>query len=207
MERPERRRFSLKRIETLLWIAGFGCASVCLLTAVHASSARRVAAQIEVAGAPKPAVAAPEKGHPSADAIDGVMGRMEVPELGLTVPIMTDFDPESLRRGVGHIRGTALPGGLGTVGLAGHRDTYFRPLRRIAAGMSIHLVDTHGSFRYEVDWTEIVSPEQVRVLDIQDQPELTLITCYPFDFVGAAPQRFIVHAHLLSLTPEPAAKR
>ncbi len=135
------------------------------------------------------------------------MGRLEMPELGLTVPIMDDFDPESLRRGVGHIRGTASPGGLGTVGLAGHRDTYFRPLRKIAPGMSIHLVDESGSYRYEVESTEIVLPEQVRVLDIQDRPELTLITCYPFDYVGAAPKRFIVHARLMSLTPESATKR
>ena len=132
---------------------------------------------------------------------------MEVPQLGLTVPIMADFDPESLRRGVGHIRGTAVPGGLGTVGLAGHRDTYFRPLRSITRGMSIRLIDGEGTFRYEVDRTEVVLPEQVQVLDIQDRPELTLITCYPFDYVGAAPKRFIVHAHLLSLTPDTAGTR
>lgn len=88
------------------------------------------------------------------------------------------------------------------MGLAGHRDTYFRPLRRIAAKMEIQVVDQIGTYHYEVDSTEVVTPEQVEVLEIRQRPELTLITCYPFDFVGAAPKRFIVHAHLLSAAPD-----
>ena len=132
---------------------------------------------------------------------------MEIPQIGLTVPILSDYDPDSLRRGVGHIKGTALPGGLGTVGLAGHRDTFLRPLRRIAPGMQIRLVDATGVFGYEVDRTEIVTPEQVEVLDIQNRPELTVVTCFPFNYIGAAPKRFIVHAHLLSLLPESEAVR
>ncbi|MDQ2834176.1 MAG: class D sortase [Acidobacteriota bacterium] len=108
----------------------------------------------------------------------------------------------SLRRGVGHIPGTAVPGGLGTVGLAGHRDSFFRPLRRIAPKMDIRLVDAAGTFHYAVDSTEVVDPERVQVLDTAARPELTLITCFPFDFVGAAPRRFIVHAHLVSAAPD-----
>ncbi len=130
------------------------------------------------------------------------MGRIEIPAIALSVPILSDFERNSLLRGVGHIQGTALPGGLGTMGLAGHRDTYFRPLRRIAPGMRIDVSDTTGTYHYQVDSTEVVTPEQVRVLDILDRPAMALVTCYPFDFIGAAPKRFIVHAHLLSASPD-----
>lgn len=116
---------------------------------------------------------------------------------------MSDYDPTSLREGVGHIRGTALPGGLGTVGIAGHRDTFFRPLRKIMPRMQIRLIDKTGIYSYSVDSTEIVTPNRVNVLNIGSRPELTLITCFPFDYIGAAPNRFIVHAHLLSVSPEP----
>ncbi len=98
-------------------------------------------------------------------------------------------------------------GGLGTTALAGHRDTFLRPLRHVALKMEIRAVSGAGSYRYIVDSTEIVNPEQVHVLDIQDRPELVLITCYPFEYVGAAPQRFIVHAHLVSADPDPVAPR
>ena len=132
------------------------------------------------------------------------MGRLEIPAIALSVPILSDYETESLLKGVGHIPGTAMPGGLGTLGLAGHRDTYFRPLAGIKPKMDIRVVDHDGVYHYAVDSTEIVKPEDVGVLDIQSRPELTLVTCYPFHYVGAAPLRFIVHAHLLSALPDPA---
>ncbi len=131
-----------------------------------------------------------------------VMGRLRIPELNLSVPMMRDYQAHSLRQGIGHIPGTAMPGGLGTVGLAGHRDTYFRALRGIKVNMDIQVADSSGTYHYSVDSTEVVSPDAVRVLDIQSRPELTLITCYPFNYIGAAPERFIVHAHLISALPD-----
>ena len=131
-----------------------------------------------------------------------VLGRIEIPALGLAVPITPGIDALDLTRGVGHIAGTALPGGLGTVGLAGHRDTYLRPLRHVAAGMDIRLIDEHGVYHYTVERTQIVTPDQVSVLAIEDKPKLVLITCYPFDYVGAAPRRFVVYADLVSVTPD-----
>ncbi len=116
---------------------------------------------------------------------------------------MSGYDATSLLEGVGHIRGTAMPGGLGTVGIAGHRDTFFRPLRKIMPRMQILLSDKTGTYSYSVDSTEIVTPDKVDVLNIGSRPGLTLITCFPFDYIGAAPNRFIVHAHLLSVSPEP----
>ena len=135
-----------------------------------------------------------------------VLGELRIPKIGLAVPVIEDDDTESLLRGVGHIPGTAMPGGLGTVGLAGHRDTFLRPLANIAPHMEVEVSRGPAMYRYIVDSTEIVRPEAVRVLDEEDKPELVLVTCYPFHYIGAAPLRFIVHAHLQSLTPENAAR-
>ncbi|MEO6802960.1 MAG: class D sortase [Granulicella sp.] len=130
------------------------------------------------------------------------LGWLDIPQLALSVPILPNYDPDSLRKGVGHIPGTATLGGLGTVGLAGHRDTFFRPLRRLTRNMEIQLVDASGTYRYIVDSMEIVTPTDVGVLSIGRRPQLTLITCFPFEYVGAAPKRFIVHAHLKSVVPD-----
>jgi sortase A len=132
----------------------------------------------------------------------GVIGRIEIPEIALSVPMMASISKDGLLRGAGHVPGTALPGGLGTIGIAGHRDTFFRPLRGIRPGMQIKVIGAAGAYRYQVDSTEIVDPEEVKVLDIASRPALTLITCYPFNYIGAAPRRFIVHAHLLSVAPD-----
>ena len=127
-----------------------------------------------------------------------VIGRLEIPTLGLSVPVLESYEPDTLRKGIGHVPGSALPGGLGNLVLAGHRDTFFRPLRNAKAGMEIDVATSDKRFAYEVDSTEIVTPAQVEIMDIGERPGMTLITCYPFDFVGQAPKRFIVHAHLVS---------
>lgn len=197
-----------RHIEVLLWTAGLGCASFCALATLRAHQSSVLASRIE--HSEQPTFAARE-GNPAKPAgeqqppVASVIGRMEVPRLHLTVPVLSDYEPDSLRRGVGHIQGTAFPGGLGTVGLAGHRDTFLRPLRGVVPGMEIRLVDRSGAYLYRVDRTEIVTPDQVHVLDITTRPELAVVTCYPFYYVGSAPKRFIVHAHLLSLVPEQAA--
>ena len=201
---------AVARTELLLWIVGALCAAACALTGVRSLAAKRQAESFgRLPSSPQVAGGAPSTvplvpNDPSAEAgASVVIARLEIPQLALSVPVMADFDPNSLLRGVGHIQGTAMPGGLGTMGLAGHRDTYFRPLRRIAPKMDIRVADRTGTYHYQVDSTEVVMPEQVEVLEIRSRPELTLITCYPFDYVGAAPKRFIVHAHLLSASPDP----
>jgi sortase A len=187
----------LAHAERLFWAAGALCLGYCLVLGVQVRGSQRIAADIG-----RPQLAANEIARDDASLASGVIGRIEIPALALSAPITSDFDVNSLRMGVGHIPGTAMPGGLGTVGLAGHRDSFFRPLRRIATKMEIRLVDKSGTYHYMVDSTEIVSPDSVGVLDIVARPELTLITCFPFDYVGAAPRRFIVHAHLLSASPD-----
>ncbi len=219
-ERLRSKTSALARVELLLWIAGALCLGACALTGVRAVAAREQAEAFgRQAGSVPRAHEAPEGKRTPPDSlrqsvplapVDGrakagagvVIGRLEIPQISLSVPVMADYDPNSLLRGVGHIQGTATPGGLGTMGLAGHRDTYFRPLRRIAAKMEIRVADETGMYHYEVDSTEVVTPEQVEVLEIRSRPELTLVTCFPFDYIGAAPKRFIVHAHLLSASPD-----
>jgi sortase A len=108
--------------------------------------------------------------------------------------ILEGIEDETLRRAVGHIPGTALPGQEGNVAIAGHRDTFFRPLRNIRKNDEITLRMLNGTHRYRVESTKVVEPEDIAVLDDSGEAILTLVTCYPFNFVGSAPQRFIVLA-------------
>jgi sortase A len=127
-----------------------------------------------------------------------VVGRIEVPRLGVSAVIRAGSDARTLRLAVGYIPGTAFPGDRGNVGLAGHRDTFFRKLRDINPDDEIRIVTKEGVFRYYVQRTSIVMPRDVWVLNQTDYPALTLITCYPFTYIGSAPQRFIVRAALQS---------
>ncbi len=112
--------------------------------------------------------------------------------------IMEGIDGKTLQLAVGHIPGTAIPGQQGNVGLAAHRDTFFRSLRRIHKDDEIHLTTLDGSFHYLVDSTQVVEPDDIQVLAPSADNILTLVSCYPFYFVGPAPNRFIVRAHRTS---------
>jgi sortase A len=128
-------------------------------------------------------------------AAGGLIGRIEIPRLGLSVIVAEGVDALTLRRAVGHIPRTAMPGQpAGNVGLAGHRDTFFRPLRNIRRDDVITLATPRGEYRYRVVSTRIVNPSDVGVLDPGGSEVLTLVTCYPFYFIGPAPSRFIVRA-------------
>lgn len=130
-----------------------------------------------------------------------VLGRLEIPTLGVSTIVREGEDARTLQLAVGHIAGTALPGSSGNMGLAGHRDTFFRRLREIDVGDVIRLVAVEGTFTYVVESTQIVDPDDLWVLDPTPEPSLTLVTCYPFTYVGTAPERFIVKARLV---PAPA---
>jgi sortase A len=131
---------------------------------------------------------------PPAAAMNGLVGRIEIARLGLSVMVVEGDDGKILRRAAGHVPGTALPGQSGNVGITGHRDTFFRPLRNIQMDDLITLTTLQGAYRYRVVSTKIVSPDDVSVLDPTGGEVLTLVTCHPFYFVGAAPNRFIVRA-------------
>lgn len=123
------------------------------------------------------------------------LGRIEIGTIGLTAMILEGTDARTLRRAVGHVPGTPLPGRPGNVALTGHRDTFFRPLRNIRKDDEIRFTTLNGSFRYRVDFVKVVNPWDMEVLDDSEDAILTLVTCYPFYYVGPAPKRFIVRAH------------
>jgi len=131
---------------------------------------------------------------PPATAAHGLIGRIEIARLGLSAMVVEGDDGKTLRRAAGHVPGTALPGQYGNVGITAHRDTFFRPLRNIHMDDVITLTTLQGEYRYRVVSTRVVSPEEVAVLDPTGHEILTLVTCHPFYFVGAAPNRFIVRA-------------
>jgi sortase A len=129
-------------------------------------------------------------------AAGSTVGRIEIPRLGVSAVIRAGSDARTLRLAVGYIPGTALPGDLGNFGLAGHRDTFFRKLRDINPDDEIRIATKDGVYNYYVQKTSIVMPEDVWVLDPTNYPALTLVTCYPFNYIGSAPKRFIVRASL-----------
>jgi len=119
---------------------------------------------------------------------------LEIPKVQLVVPVFEGTDDLTLNRGAGRIGGTAHVGEMGNIGIAGHRDGFFRVLKDIQVGDTIELLVTNRATKYRVSKIEIVTPEDTQVLTPTSDSELTLVTCYPFYFVGSAPQRFIVHA-------------
>ncbi len=145
-------------------------------------------------------VAAPEVS--SVIQTGSVIGRIDMDRLGVSVVVLEGADEPVLARAAGHIAGTALPGEPGNVGIAGHRDTFFRPLRNIRRNDIVRVTTPGGEFRYRVVSTRVVNPDHVSVLDSDGSDSLTLVTCYPFYFVGSAPHRFVVRAEQI---PEPVA--
>jgi sortase A len=121
---------------------------------------------------------------------------LSIPKLGLDVPVFEGTGELTLNRGAGRIAGTARPGEQGNIGIAAHRDGFFRGLKDIQVGDQIELAVLRRKFVYTVDSITVVKPSDVSVLQARPRPSLTLVTCYPFYFVGDAPQRYIVQASL-----------
>ena len=127
-----------------------------------------------------------------------LLARLEIPAVQLSTVVLEGSDDGTLSRGAGHIEDTPFPGEPGNIGVAGHRDTIFRPVRHIKVGDTIDLTTADRVFHYKINKTLIVMPEDVYVLDPTPRPTLTLVTCYPFEFIGHAPKRFIVQAELVN---------
>ncbi len=138
------------------------------------------------------------KSTPSVQAVPiaegGLIGRVEVPRLHLSAIVFQGTEMSVLNHGVGHLDGSSLPGEPGNVVLAAHRDTFFRSLRDIQQGDVVTVTTESGRRAYTVASTEVVDPTETSVMDPTAKPTLTLITCYPFYYVGHAPKRFIVRA-------------
>jgi LPXTG-site transpeptidase (sortase) family protein len=134
--------------------------------------------------------------HPDLAEGDPV-GRLEVPRLRISVLVLQGVEDRTLVAGAGHVPGTPSPGSDGNVVIAAHRDTFFRTLERVVPGDRIQIDTATWRHEYIVESTEVVDPNETRVMESRGRRELTLITCYPSYFVGPAPRRFVVHARPL----------
>lgn len=123
-----------------------------------------------------------------------VLAKLEIERLGMSLVVLQGSDARTLDKSIGHVESTALPGEMGNIGIAGHRNTHFRKLERIRPGDVIKLETGEDEYRYVVEWAQLFTPNDLYVLDPSHGPAVTLITCFPFEYVGSAPQRFVVRA-------------
>jgi sortase A len=172
----------------LLFAAGVSLLAYCAYVMVDARAFQAKEFEQLLAGrAASPGISTPA-------AAGGLIGRIEIARLGFSAIVVEGTSAKTLRRAIGHIEGTALPGQSGNIGLSGHRDTFFRPLRNIRRNDTITVTTLLGQYRYRVLSTKVVRPSDVAVLEPTGNEILTLVTCYPFYFVGPAPSRFVVRA-------------
>jgi sortase A len=179
-------------VERVFVIVGLVCvawAGSTWLTAYHFQREQRRALEATRSGAPAETALLP-------DAIDSsaAIGRLDIPRLDVSVVVMRGDDERTLSKAVGHLPDTPLPWNGGNAAVAGHRDTFFRPLERVRPGDDIYLETLRGRLHYRVRRAIVVEPDDLSVLDPSTHPALTLITCYPFWYVGPAPKRFVVQA-------------
>jgi len=197
----------LRRTEIALCVLGLSLLGVAMAAIVNArvyqarqgrafSDLERMAA-VSAHGPDSHAV--PSSARPSTPASDAdplVLGRIEIPRIGVSAIVREGDDDTTLSIAVGHIPGTARPGERGNMALAGHRDSFFRALRHIQVHDTIRIRTADHRYEYLVDSTEVVAPQETRLLGPTGGAVLTLVTCYPFGWVGHAPNRFIVRARL-----------
>ena len=185
---------------TLLWMQGLLIGvGVCLLVWVglltaDARIAQRLARESLRTVPRAAAVSTTVDARPLVLARGAAIGELTIPRVHLSAMVLHGSDSRTLRRGPGHIERTALPGQPGNVAVAGHRDTFFRPIRDVRVGDDIYFDTAEGRFHYRVSSLDVVGPNAVSVLDTTDVPTLTLVTCYPFWLAGPAPDRYVVRA-------------
>ena len=208
---------SLHRIERLLLLLGLALLSIYVAARIHGALLSRAAISIMSPSHAESSVTENQEQHLdvspadfslwSEKRIEGYkeslvqhigppLAILRVPKIHLEVPVLDGTDDLILNRGVGRIAGTARVGGSDNIGIAGHRDGFFRGLKDLAVGDTMDLVTPSSTETYLVDKIQIVDPKDVSVLRPAKTPSLTLVTCYPFYFIGSAPQRYIVHASI-----------
>jgi sortase A len=200
-------RASLQWLERGLLVLGLALLALWLRNesdsrAFQASESKRLEAalrEVDLVGPPAPGSGSRSKRPLTLE--KGVLGRLEIPRLGISAMVAEGTDTRILKRAVGHITSTALPGRPGNVGLAGHRDTFLHGLGDARENDRIRFVTLRGTYVYSVEWGAVVEPGRVDVLDSTAVPTMTLVTCYPFQAVGPAPQRFVVRARQVAPAP------
>lgn len=205
---PRAGRF-LHRLQVGLFLVAAAALGYCAVVYVHSTvfqayeswrfDQARTLPMPELEASPAPASSAREPATPVRPVVrrrreGSAIGRLEVPRLNVSVMVVEGITDRELRVAAGHIPGTALPEHAGNVGIAGHRDTFFRELRNIQEKDLITFTTRNGVYRYAVDSLSVVSPSATEVLRASSGSELTLVTCFPFAYVGTAPRRFIVKA-------------
>jgi sortase A len=199
----------LKASEAVTWTVALACLGYLAVERIDGIVSRRdaiqqFAAARAAAGWPQ-AAASPDLSAWSPERIEAwqrtstlppsvPLAMLRIPRIDLSVPVLEGSDDVTLNRAVGHIEDTAIPGSHGNSGIAGHRDGFFRGLKDVATGDTIELETQRGTEHYRIEHMLIVDPTDVWVLDPTSAPSLTLVTCYPFYFVGSAPKRFIIRA-------------
>jgi sortase A len=209
-ERPGDRAFRpLRWLERLFLIAGAAALIWCAVIVTDGEIAQRKAqSALEIANAVEELTdAAPvqkavdgSSPHPRVD-VGSAIAALSIPRVQLSAMVLHGSDARTLQRGPGHLEHTAVPGRAGNVVIAGHRDSFFRPLRHVRLGDDIFLETRDGRFHYRVTSLRVVGPREVSVLAPTSEDVLTLITCYPFWVLGHAPDRFIVRAARVTVPP------
>jgi sortase A len=195
----QRWRGVLRSAERLLVVAGIAILAWCAVVVADASLAQRAARRsLEAMARVTPA---PPRALPTSAVVQqprairgGPIAALSIPRIDLSVIVLHGSDDTTLRRGPGHLEGTPMPGDAGNVVFAGHRDSFFRPLRRVRTGDDVFVDTPHGRFHYRVSSLRVVHSRDLSVLEPTGDDVLTLITCYPFSLLGSAPERFIVRA-------------
>jgi sortase A len=191
---------SSRLVERALLIFGLTCLGWYGLAAADAAQRQqeaRVALERAIAAA-EPAVSENSATAANATVGSNLIGLLEIPRLGVSTPVVEGDDDDALRGTAGHLPDTPRPWEKGNSAIAAHRDGLFRPLRNIRVGDELRMHTPYGELLYEVKDTHIVRPSDLSVLQAKSERMLTLITCYPFYYVGSAPKRFIVHAELVT---------
>jgi sortase A len=195
-----KQRMPRSQRKPLLWISG-----ICLMCGLSALGwyfytqevahifQRREAIRFELPAAEQLGQRQPNCGFRKARQGESI-GKIDIANVGLSVVVLEGDDPRTLRLGAGMVPGWARPGQVNNIAIAAHRDTFFRPLRDIRQGDLIQFTTNDGSGTYAVEWAKVVDPSDTKVLAATPEPTLTLITCYPFNYIGPAPKRFVVRA-------------
>jgi len=203
LKMPDNRPF-IRWLVFALVLTGIAClawSSYAILSAWSHQRTERAAlerARVEESPTLERTESPPAPAVPRAFSTGETIGSLEIPRLGFSAIVAEGDDDGTLKIAVGHLPDTPLPWDDGNSALAGHRDGLFRPLEKVRVGDEINLSTAGGDLRYRITETKIVDPDDLSVLDAGDRPTLTLITCYPFHYIGPAPRRFIVHAELLN---------
>jgi sortase A len=216
-----RRRKLLLAIRQVLLVVGISLLGVFVGARIHSALLSRMAVLSFSASQQAPTSKAREEGAPDAN-VDFTLWSdkrinaykqslaerwarplavLHVPKIHLEAPVLDGTDDLTLNRGLGHVASTPKPGEPGNVAIAGHRDGFFRGLKDVGVGDRLDLSLPNRTDTYVVDSITIVDPSDVSVLEPTTEPSLTLITCYPFFFIGSAPHRYIVHASIVHSEP------